>query len=180
MLIVERFDREPVTQHRVGYASALTMLEAREGEQRSYLDMVETIEEVSPRATEDIQELWRRIAFSVLTSNTDDHLRNHGFLQAGGGHWRHSPVFDLNPDPALGTKYLSTAIDEAETRASIDLVLSAADLLRLAPHEAHQQLAVVRAAVSGWTRVAAAVGLDRAEISRMRPAFDHPGVEGAV
>jgi len=180
VLIVERFDREPTTQHRVGYASALTMLEAREGEQRSYLDIVETIEEVSPRATEDIHELWRRVAFSVLTSNTDDHLRNHGFLQVGGGQWTLSPAFDLNPNPASGTKYLSTAIDEAETRVSIDLLLSVADFFRLAPHEAHQQLAAVRAAVGGWSRVAAAGGLDRAEISRMRPAFDHPGAKDAL
>ena len=176
VLIVARFDREPTTQHRVGYASALTMLEARDGEQRSYLEIAETIEEVSPRATEDLRELWRRIAFSVLTSNTDDHLRNHGFLEVGSGQWELSPAFDLNPDPAEGTKYLHTAIDEAETRASIDLVLSVADFFRLGSDEAQRQLSAVRAAVSGWSRVAAAVGLDRTEISRMRPAFDHPGV----
>ncbi|MEX2563375.1 MAG: type II toxin-antitoxin system HipA family toxin [Nitriliruptoraceae bacterium] len=176
VLIVKRFDRELSTQHRVGYVSALTMLEARDGEQRSYLDIVEIIEEVSSRATDDSQELWRRIAFSVLTSNTDDHLRNHGFLQVGGGQWTLSPAFDLNPNPASGTKYLHTAIDEAETRASIDLVLSVADFFRLSADEAHQQLAVVRAAVSGWARVAAAVGLDRAAINRMRFAFDHPGI----
>jgi serine/threonine-protein kinase HipA len=177
VLIVRRFDREPTTQHRVGYVSALTLLEARDGEQRSYLDIAETIEEVSPHATEDLHELWRRIAFSVLTSNTDDHLRNHGFLQVGSGQWELSPAFDLNPDPAAGTKYLHTAIDEVETRASIDLVLSVADLFRLGLDEAHRQLAVLRTAVSGWSRVAAAVGLDRTEISRMRPAFDHPGAE---
>jgi len=179
VLIVKRFDRELTTQHRVGYASALTLLEARDGEQRSYLDIAETIEEVSPHATEDLQELWRRIAFSVLTSNTDDHLRNHGFLHVGSGQCKLSPAFDLNPNPAAGTKYLTTAIDEVETRASIDLVVSIADFFRLSPDEAHQQVATVRAAVSGWSRVAAAVGLDRAEISRMRPAFDHPGVEAA-
>ena len=180
VLIVTRFDRKPTTQHRVGYASALTMLEARDGEQRSYLDIVETIEEVSPRATEDLQQLWRRIAFSVLTSNTDDHLRNHGFLQVGGGQWTLSPAFDLNPNPASGTKYLHTAIDEVETHPSIDLVLSVADFFRLSPDQAHQQLAAVRTAVNEWPRLAAAVGLDRAEISSMRPAFDHPGAEGSA
>ncbi|MFO7962042.1 MAG: hypothetical protein R6U94_13970, partial [Nitriliruptoraceae bacterium] len=69
---------------------------------------------------------------------------------------------------------------EVETQASIDLVLSVADFFRLSPDQAHLQLAAVSTAVSGWSRVAAAVGLDRAEISRMRPAFDHPGAEGAV
>jgi serine/threonine-protein kinase HipA len=180
VLIVKRFDREPITQHRVGYASALTLVEALDGEQRSYLDIAETIEEVSPRATEDLQELWRRIVFSVLTSNTDDHLRNHGFLQVGSGQWELSPVFDLNPNPAAGTKYLSTAINEVETRASLDLVLSVADLFRLDPDEAQRQVATVRTAVSAWARVAAAVGLDRTEISKMRPAFDHPGAEVAT
>lgn len=177
VLIVKRFDREPTTQHRVAYASALTMLEARDGEQRSYLDIAEAIEEVSPRATDDLQELWRRIVFSVLTSNTDDHLRNHGFLQAGSGQWTLAPAFDLNPNPAAGTKYLTTAIDEVETQASLALVLSVADLFRLTPGEARDQVATVRAAVGGWSRAAAAVGLDRAEISRMRPAFEHPGTE---
>lgn len=175
MLTVKRFDRQPTSQHRVGYASALTLLEARDGGQRSNLELAETIEEVSPHATEDLHELRTRIVFSVLTSNTDDHLRNHGFLQAGRGEWQLLPAFDLNPTPPPKTKYLITAIDDVETRASIDIVLSAADGCRLNLDEACHRVAELHTVVSGWSRVAAAVGLDRAQISRMRPAFEHPG-----
>ncbi len=86
VLVVDRFDRGGAT--RVGYVSAMTMLEAVDGEHRTYLDLAEVIEEESDRATTDLRELWRRIAFSRLISNTDDHLRNHGFLRmsTGGGH----------------------------------------------------------------------------------------------
>jgi serine/threonine-protein kinase HipA len=134
VLVVDRFDRRG--QVRVGYASALTMLEAADGQQRSYLEIAEVIEERSPAATADLRQLWRRIALSILISNTDDHLRNHGFLHDRGESWTLSPAFDINPDPRPGPKYLSTAIDFAETRASAETLLSVADYFRLNQGEA--------------------------------------------
>ena len=82
VLVVDRFDRR--RRARIGYASAMTMLEASDGDQRSYLEIAEVIEERSPAATAELHQLWRRIAFSILISNTDDHLRNHGFLHERG------------------------------------------------------------------------------------------------
>lgn len=79
VLIVDRFDRTE-TGARIGYVSAMTKIEASDGEQRSYLEIAEVIERVSPQVTEELHQLWRRIVFSILISNTDDHLRNHGFL----------------------------------------------------------------------------------------------------
>lgn len=70
---------------------------------------------------------WSRMAFSVLISNTDDHLRNHGFLQEDGDIWNLAPAFDLNPNPEPGPKYLSTALDYEDTRASIDTLLQVAE-----------------------------------------------------
>jgi serine/threonine-protein kinase HipA len=171
VLIVDRFDR--LAAIRVGYASAMTMLEASDGDQRSYLEIAEVIEERSPAATADLRQLWRRIAFSVLISNTDDHLRNHGFLHQRAGSWVLSPAFDLNPNPAPGPKELSTAIDFSDTRASIDTLMNVAEYFRLKMGDAAAVLAQVASAVGRWRRVAASHGLQQADIEAMEPAFEH-------
>lgn len=98
VLIVDRFDRH--RDQRIGYVSAMTMLEANDGDQGSYLEIADVIERKSVQAEVDLIELWRRIAFSILISNTDDHLRNHGFLRTSSAGWTLSPAFDLNPDPS--------------------------------------------------------------------------------
>lgn len=173
VLIAVRFDRAGA--RRVGYVSAMTMLEAGDGdgEQGSYLDIVETIEDNSPHATEDLQQLWRRIAFSILISNTDDHLRNHGFVRADSAGWSLSPAFDLNPDPAPGPKFLSTAIDYNSTAARIDTLVYVADYFRLGSEEMRNVLGDVAAAVSDWRTVARRYGLGDTEIEVMAPAFEH-------
>ena len=84
VLLLERFDRR-TGGGRIGYVSAMTLLEARDGDRRTYLEIAEAIEQHSTRVTDDLKELWRRAAFSILISNTDDHLRNHGFLRVGAG-----------------------------------------------------------------------------------------------
>lgn len=170
VLVVDRFDRTP-DGARIGYASAMTMLEASDGEQHSYLDIAEAIEERSLRATEELRQLWRRMVFSILVSNTDDHLRNHGFLHVGGDGWRLSPAFDLNPDPAPGPKYLSTAIDGAGDAASLTAALAVADYFRLTDAQARATLQEVAVAVSRWRGTAARHGLSPAEVGRMEPAF---------
>ena len=171
MLVIDRFDRT-AAGHRVGYVSALTMLEARDHQIRSYLEVAEVIEERSSAATSELEELWRRIVFSVLISNTDDHLRNHGFLHAGARNWRLSPAFDLNPNPAPGQKFLRTAIDETNPRASVDLALEVAPWFRLDPAGADRVLGEVRNAVAEWRTVAAGTGLSRRDIDAMTPAFE--------
>jgi len=178
VLIVDRFDRTPSGQ-RIGYASALTMLEAREGDQRSYLDIAETIEERSPHATSDLRQLWRRMVFYVMISNTDDHLRNHAFLYVGSGAWRLSPAFDINPDPTPGSKDLSTAINEAETEARVDLLLEVAPYFRLDQDAATEVTAHVERAVSRWRTVARHAGLSASEMDSMEPAFEHAAAEDA-
>ena len=174
--IVDRFDRRGGL--RVGYASAMTLLEADDGEPRSYLDLVEVIEEESERATEDIRELWRRIAFSILVSNTDDHLRNHGFLRTSTSGWSLSPAFDINPNPEPGLKFLSTSIDGRSNEADIGLLLGVAELFRLDGAEAAAILAEVRKATARWQAVARHLGLDRSAIGQMRPAFEQISSDG--
>jgi serine/threonine-protein kinase HipA len=171
VLIVDRFDRQgPV---RIGYASAMTMLEAGDGDQRSYLEIAGVIEERSTTVTTELRQLWRRVCFTILISNTDDHLRNHGFLHERAESWALSPAFDLNPNPAPGPKELSTAIDFNDTHASVDTLMAVADYFRLNAQEAAEVLAQVASAVGRWRATAASHGLGQAEIDAMAPAFDH-------
>ena len=170
VLVLDRFDRT-ATGERIGYASAMTMVEAADGDQRSYIEIAEVIENTSARATFELQQLWRRMVFTVLISNTDDHLRNHGFLHVRGDVWRLAPAFDLNPNPAPGAKFLSTTIDVADDTASLELALAVADYFRLTSTDARTVLDDVAAAVSQWRKVAHRHGLGESEITRMEPAF---------
>jgi serine/threonine-protein kinase HipA len=182
VLVVDRFDRDGGT--RIGYASAMTMLEASDRDQRSYLEIAEVIEERSAAATADLRQLWRRIAFSILISNTDDHLRNHGFLHERGDSWALSPAFDLNPDPrpgpGPGPKDLSTAIDFTDTRASVDTLMRVADHFRLGTSDALAVVAEVTRAVARWRTVATSHGLRQRDLNEMEPAFQHAEAERAL
>lgn len=177
VLVVGRFDREG--DRRIGYVSAMTMVEAADGDQGSYLDIAAAIERFSPRATDDLHELWRRMALNILISNTDDHLRNHGFLHAGGTTWTLSPAFDLNPDPQPGPKHLRTAIDGSETVASARILMSVAPLFRLNERAAARVLGEVFAATRRWRDAAALHDVPRTEVDRMTWAFEHSETEVA-
>jgi serine/threonine-protein kinase HipA len=177
VLIVRRFDRDP--RGRIGYVSAMTMLEATDGQPGSYLEIAEVIEEHSPAATADLRELWRRIVFSRLISNTDDHLRNHGFVRTSTAGWSLSPVFDLNPDPNPGAKRFSTAIDQSRAGGEIEVAVELADLFRLTQREADKVIADVSVATSRWREVAFAAGLARDDIDRMSAAFEHDRADAA-
>jgi serine/threonine-protein kinase HipA len=170
VLVIDRFDRDPVGNRR-GYASAMTMLQATDREQRSYLEIAEVIDTHSPRASDELEQLWRRIVLNVLVSNTDDHLRNHGFLHTRGDAWQLAPAFDLNPEPGFGAKYLSTAIDAADTSASLRLVLDVADYFRLSATRARDVAAEVARSVENWRQVASRHGLDDDACERMAGAF---------
>jgi len=171
VLILDRFDRR--AKQRIPYASAMTMLEASDGDSGSYLEIADVIETRSPSAGNDLAQLWRRIAFSILISNTDDHLRNHGFLRLSTAGWSLSPAFDLNPDPDPGPRHLNTAIDFHETEARIETLLGVAREFRLDDEGAEQILNEVGEATSTWRQVAATQGLSSGAIEAMAPAFEH-------
>ena len=168
VLLVDRFDRQG--SPRVAFASALTMLEASDGERRSYLEIADLIERNSPKAEADLCELYRRIIFSVLTANTDDHLRNHAFLRERDG-WSLSPAYDLNPNPDNPAR-LSTAIDFDDTSASIDVALAVGGHFRLSPIAARGLIADIERATSSWRDVARQLGLPAMEIERMTAAYE--------
>jgi serine/threonine-protein kinase HipA len=170
VLIVNRFDRDQT--RRIGFASALTMLEASDGEQHSYLEIADVIERHSSQPEADLHQLYRRIVFSILTGNTDDHLRNHGFLRHRRG-WNLSPAYDLNPNPDTPDR-LSTAIDLDSTDASLDTALSVTGYFRLSASTASTIITGIEQATRHWRHAAADLGLPRDEIDRMTTAFESP------
>ena len=125
VLILKRFDRE--RNRRIPFISAMSMLNANDGESGdySYLDIAEIIRTKGVNITEDLKELWSRILFSVLISNTDDHLRNHGFLKLEPNGWSLSPLYDVNPSTDK-TSNLQLNINETSSTTSVDLALSVA------------------------------------------------------
>ena len=114
------------------------------------------------------------MVFNILISNTDDHLRNHGFLYAGQEGWRLSPAYDLNPVPTdIKPRILATAINEEDNTASLALALEVAGYFDLDAAKAREIAAQVGKAISKWRDEAARHGLGKTEIDRMASAFEH-------
>ena len=179
VILLRRFDREEA--RRLPFLSAMSMLGAKDNEARSYLEFVDVLRQHGAAPKEDMHALWRRIVFSILISNTDDHLRNHGFLWAGPAGWRLSPAYDLNPVPVdIKPRVLTTAIDLDDTTASLKLAMQVASYFELPQKEARQTAARVGRAVSSWRRTAAKLGLTAAEIDRMASAFEHEDLKAAL
>ncbi len=178
VLIVRRFDRR--AGHRVPFLSAMSMLGAAEREQRSYPDIADALRRHGAAPREDLRQLWRRMVFNVLVSNTDDHLRNHGFLFADHRGWRLSPAYDLNPVPVdVRPRVLSTAIHADDPAASLDLALRTAELYGLNGKEARMIASEVAIAVARWRDVARGFGTARRDIDRMASAFEHGDADAA-
>jgi serine/threonine-protein kinase HipA len=172
VLLLRRFDRE--ANRRIPFLSAMSMLGARDNETRSYLEIVDALRQHGAAPKADMEALWRRMVFNILISNTDDHLRNHGFLYAGQEGWRLSPAYDLNPVPTdIKPRILSTAINEDDGTASLALAMEVAEYFELDKDTARQIAAEVGKAVSKWRDEAARHDLGKAEIARMASAFEH-------
>ena len=170
VLLLHRFDRAPGV--RIPFLSAMSMLGANDNETRSYLEIADAIRRYGVAPAVDLRQLWRRIVFNVLISNTDDHLRNHGFLYSGGTGWWLSPAYDLNPVPAdLVLRVLSTAIDAEDATASVDLAFSVAEYFGLTQTPARRIAGEVRKAVSQWRIVARQVGIKKGDQDRVASAF---------
>ena len=168
--LIKRFDREE--KERIHFASAMTLLGYHDGDNAetgaSYLDLVGLIEQISEEPNEDLEELWRRIVFNMLVHNTDDHLRNHGFLLGTEG-WRLSPVYDINPQPWPGG--LTLNVDESSNDCDLDLARAVAEYFRLGPERADKIIMDLQAVVKEWEKKAQTLSISRDEIERMRVAF---------
>ena len=167
----KRFDRT-ADQRRIHFASAMTLLGLRDGvdheEGVGYLDLVGFIIQQSPAAKDDLEQLWRRLVFNILVSNTDDHMRNNGFLLSERG-WRLSPAFDMNPNE-MGYG-LTLNISENSNELDINLAIDTAHLYQLKKDSASILLTQMQNEIANWRNVAKSYGISNSEIEQMKRAF---------
>ncbi len=161
--LIQRFDR--VREERIPFLSAMSLLGLQDGEIATYTDIAQCIRMYSLSPIDDLHELWRRIVFSVMIGNLDDHLRNHGFLYAGNDQWRLSPAYDLNPTPRYKkARELTTWISEEGPDADLELAYRAAPYFALKPDTAKSILAEVALAVKSWHEIALRLGMSKADM----------------
>ena len=167
----KRFDR--VGKERIHFASAMTMTgnneETIKNQPASYLDLVEFIQTQGTQIKENLAQLWRRIIFNIAISNTDDHLRNHGFLLTNEG-WILSPAYDLNP--SVDKDGLALNIDMDNNDLDFELAKSVGEYFRLTPKEMDEIIREVTTVVKNWKNMAKQIGISRAEQELMAGAFN--------
>ncbi len=170
--LIRRFDRSP--DGRLMFISAMTLLGIDDDEPHAYTEIVDAIRQRGgPNAAGDIRELWRRIVFGILVTNTDDHLKNHGFLHVDRGQWRLSPAFDINPVPDKARELKTWISENAGPAARIHGAMDAAKYFGLSPDDARAIVTQVENAVGRWRRVAADLGMTKFEIDQLADAFEH-------
>jgi serine/threonine-protein kinase HipA len=171
--VIRRFDR-PDGGGRLMYVSAATMLgvEADAGE-HAYTEIVDALRAHGASPQADTEELWRRIAFSILITNVDDHLRNHGFLHVDRGQWRLAPAFDVNPFPERARELKTWVSEDTGPEATIEALMSVLPYFRIAVPRALEILEAVERAVSQWRAVGRGLGMNSSELDQFADAFEH-------
>lgn len=166
----KRFDR--MGQERIHFSSAMTMTGNTEdtikNQPASYLDIVEFIQNYGCKVNENLHQLWRRIVFNIAVSNTDDHLRNHGFILNNEG-WALSPAYDLNP--SIDKDGLALNIDMDNNALDFELAKSVGVFFRLNQSEMDNILNEVFTSVKQWKEIAQKIGISRSEQELMQAAF---------
>jgi serine/threonine-protein kinase HipA len=178
---ITRFDRE-ADDGRTPYQSAASMLQAARDDERSYTDIADVIRSYALDPARDLTELWRRMAFNLLITNTDDHLRNHGFLHVAHGLWCLAPAFDLNPFPDRDRESKTWLAPVDGPISDIRALLGRCDHFGLTVDAARAVLAHVVRAVRNWRELAVSpdVGMSKAELTDFAPAFEHDQVTAAT
>ncbi|CAG7573742.1 serine/threonine-protein kinase HipA [Barrientosiimonas humi] len=170
VLILRRFDRTGEGR-RIGYISAMTALSAADGEHRDYAEITEAMRDLSRSPKADHHELFDRVVASVALGNTDDHLRNHGFL-ADRGSWTLSPVFDVNPNPDPQRARSTTIMGADAPPDEAEALLALAEECSLSPAQAGERIARAAGAVTGWRDAARRNGIREQEITMMAKSIE--------
>ena len=170
--LVQRFDRTGSGRRR-HFASAMTLTGRQDGDDAStgasYLEIARVLIDHGAQTDIDLQELWSRIVFNLMVSNTDDHLRNHGFILVPGKGWRLSPAFDMNPVPhAQGLKL---NISQADNALDLDLARAVAPYCRVSVRDAEAIIGRCLTVVRQWRTIAAHAGVRAREQHAMAAAF---------
>jgi len=168
--IVKRFDRNK--SQRIHFSSAMTMLGYTDNRDEhvgaSYLELVDFLSKHGAKVNEDLEELWKRIVFSIAVSNTDDHLRNHGFILTANG-WILSPAYDINPnEQGIG---LSLNISDTDNSLDFELALEVAEYFRLEKDKAVKIIEDIKNKVSDWKTIANKYDISKTEQLIMEKAF---------
>jgi serine/threonine-protein kinase HipA len=170
--LVKRFDRTAAGR-RQHFASAMTLTGRKDGDDAStgasYLELARVLIDHGAQTDADLHELWSRVVFNMLVSNTDDHLRNHGFLLVPGKGWRLSEAFDMNP--VADSHGLRLNVSEADNAQDIDLALSMAPYFRVAARNANAIIERSQAVVRQWPKIAKSLHIPAREQQRMASAF---------
>ena len=175
--LITRFDRRE--GQRIPFLSAMSLLGLNDGDDATYTDIAECIRMYSSQPMKDLHELWRRIVFSVLIGNLDDHLRNHGFLYDGADKWRLSPAYDLNPVPLEEkARELSTWISEEGPDADLDIARRAAPYFGLNDKQAEAIIREVAVALKGWQNLARQLGMSAEDIAVYATAIQCDDIVG--
>ena len=176
--VITRFDR--VGKNRIPFISAATLLGLPQGDPGAYTLLADGIRQFGNDVAGDLRELWRRLVFSLLASNYDDHLRNHGFLMHEPGRWSLSPAYDINPVPEMDRVRMSkTAITEDQEEPTIASALAAAPRFGLKANESKRILREVFMAVSGWRKTGRQLRLKASTLDIYASAFQHPLIDEA-
>lgn len=172
--VIRRFDRA-ASGARIMFVSAATLLGVDRGAtgDHSYAEVVDALRQHGADAQRDINELFRRIAFSILITNVDDHLHNHGFLHVEKGKWRLSPAFDVNPFPERQRELKTWITDDAGPAASIEGLMSAAAYFGITRANAVSIVHEVEKAVAKWRKVGKTLGMTVDELDAFAEAFEH-------
>lgn len=169
--ITKRFDRLN-NDRRLHFASTMTLLGYSDGMDSndgiSYLELAEFIMQNGANVKEDLQQLWRRIVFSIAIHNTDDHLRNHGFILSNQG-WKLSPAYDLNPNPTGSGLKLN--ISETDNSLNFDLAMEVIPYFRIEEKKAIEIIIKIKEEVSKWRNIANKINISNSEQDRMQSAF---------
>ena len=176
--VITRFDRDGA--QRIPFLSAISLLGLPPGEPGAYTLLADGIRQFGADTAADLRELWCRLVFSLLASNYDDHLRNHGFLMRAPGRWALSPAYDLNPVPEIDrTRVNKTPTIEGGEEPTIAAALEAAPRFGLKPRAAKAILRKVFAAVSGWRKTGRQLRIKASTLDAYATAFEHPLMEEA-
>lgn len=171
--VINRFDR--VGKSRIPFISASSLLGLPHHDPGAYTLLADGIRQFGHDVPGDLRELWRRLVFSLLASNYDDHLRNHGFLMREPGRWSLSPAYDLNPVPEMDRARTSkTGISEDQAEPSIVGALAAGERFGLKAAEAKKILDEVFCAVSDWRKVGRQLRLKASTLDAYASAFENP------
>ena len=171
--LIKRFDRTSKGE-RIPYLSAASLLGNEDSHQiHTYTEIFDALKRYSPDYRTEAEELWRRIAVTILITNVDDHLRNHGFLHVEKNQWRLSPAFDINPFPDR-RRVLKTWITESiGDAASIQALMESAPQFGINPERARAILGKVEHAVSRWKQIGKEIGMKPLELKSFETAFEH-------